>query len=298
MKRREIAALLRQAGIENADGEARLLLERFGRVADRHADAAGGALLYADDPDAENPLLRAAVKRRLEREPLQYILGETAFYRETYRVTPDVLIPRPDTELLVEEAVRLLPQNCLFADLCTGSGCVAISVLAARPDLRAQAVDISEPALAVARENAVQNGVAERISFLRADLLGDDPPSLDGVCAILSNPPYICSSVLPDLDPELAFEPRLALDGGEDGVVFYRAILSRYAETVGVDGLFLFEIGYDQRQELTRLADSHRLTARFLSDYGGNDRVAVLTRSDSYEENAGSPALRGKQPRT
>ena len=132
--------------------------------------------------------------RRLEaREPLAYILGEWYFYGETYHVTPDVLIPRSDTEILVEAAIRRIPRGGVFADLCTGSGCIAVSVLCHRPDLTAVAVDITDSALKIARENAVINSVDKRVEFIRGDITSDsfaesllNNRTFD---ALLSNPP-------------------------------------------------------------------------------------------------------------
>ena len=128
------------------------------------------------------PEAQIEARRRLaDGEPLAYILGEWSFYGEVYTVTPDVLIPRSDTEILVERLIRDLPQNGRFLDLCTGSGCVAISVAAHRPDLTCVAVDISAAALDIARKNAARNGVTERIRFVRGDVLGDLPDAGDGV---------------------------------------------------------------------------------------------------------------------
>ena len=179
----------------------------------------------------ENTEARADAERRLrEHEPLAYILGDTVFFRETYRVTPDVLIPRPDTERLVEKIIKKLPADGHLLDLCTGSGCVAISSIKnGKPGCRAVAVDLSEAALVIAKENAVQNVVSDRIEFLREDVFH---PSLDTLLrfdVIASNPPYVKSAVVDTLEPECQREPRIAFDGGENGMDFYRAILQNYA---------------------------------------------------------------------
>ena len=190
--------------------------------------------------------------------------------KTTYTVTPDVLIPRSDTECLVEEAIRLLPPHSRFADLCTGSGCVAISILCHRPDLTADAFDVSPAALCVARENARRNGVAERVRFLERDILQRFPE--ERYAAIVSNPPYIAKRVIPSLSPEVQREPHIALDGGEDGTVFYRAMLqNRLPHTP-----LLWEIGYDQEAVIRRLAEEYGLSLRILRDLGGNVRVAHL----------------------
>ena len=195
-----------------------------------------------------------------------------------YLVTPDVLIPRPDTECLVEYAVRNLPRGARFADLCTGSGCIAISTLANRPDTSAVAVDISEKALAVARENAARNRVSDRIAFLCADVLSPLPvAALGKLDAILSNPPYIAREIIETLAPEVRREPLLALDGGKDGLDFYRAMLA-YLPTLVPNGMILFEIGYDQEIAITRLAEDAGLACEVRRDYGENPRVAILRR--------------------
>ena len=263
----ELKETLARGGIPDPETDALLLLT--------HVFGITNAACRADpNKDYDSPALHAAVKRRLRREPLQHILGEVWFYDEKYEVSADCLIPRADTELLVEEAIRLLPPNAHFADLCTGSGCIAVSVCAHRKDLRATAVDISEAALAIAARNAEKNGVRDRISFLHDDLL--TPHAADRIVfdAILSNPPYIPTEVVGTLAPELAFEPSIALDGGADGLVFYRALLRHFHAP-----LFLFEIGYDQKEAILLLAKQHGYDAKVCRDLGGNDRLAVLTRS-------------------
>lgn len=254
---------LKAAGISDAATDARLLLSHFFKTD-------GADILSHPERDYAGDAFSEAVAQRVRRVPLQHILGEVYFFGRRFFVSPDCLIPRADTEVLVEEACRLLPPGAHFADLCTGSGCIALSVLAQRPDTTALAADISDGALAVARKNAEALGLSDRVTFLRADVLRDEIPLPP---YILSNPPYIASSVIPTLAPELAHEPSLALDGGEDGLLFYRAMLCRMSPT-----LFLFEIGYDQGEALSLLGDAHGYDVRILPDLGGCDRVAVLTK--------------------
>ncbi len=258
MTEQQITAALAAAGIENARGEARILKEAFTGEA-----------------------LEAALARRLTHYPLQYIVGEWEFCHETYRVTPDCLIPRADTEILVEKAITLLPQDARFLDLCTGSGCIAISTLAARPDLFATAIDLFPATLALAVENGIRNGVGDRLQPGICDVLagpgGDIPQNGATFDAILSNPPYIKNSVVPTLQEEVSHEPAAALCGGEDGLDFYRAILQKWRCVLKKDGFFLFEIGYDQGEALGALAEEHGLRAQIIKDYGGQDRVALLT---------------------
>ena len=255
MNVQELAARLRAAGIENHAGEARLLVESF-----------------------QGDALTAALERRLSHYPLQYILGEWPFYREAYEVNEHCLIPRSDTEILVEEAIKTLGNGARFLDLCTGSGCIAVSTLASRPDTVAVAVDLFPETLALATRNAAKNGVAERFTPIRQDVLQGP----DGVFAaasfdaILANPPYIPNDVVPTLQREVGFEPQAALAGGSDGLDFYRAILEKWCHLLTPDGVILFEIGYDQGAALTALAAAAGLTCTVKKDYGGNDRVAIL----------------------
>jgi len=263
--RRRLAA----AGIDDAETEARLLFS--------HVSGMPAHRLIGSDPPCDDPALEDLLQRRLARVPLAYLLGEAAFYRETYRVTPDVLIPRPDTERLVEEAIARIPAGARVADLCCGSGCIGISVLANRPDLFCEAVDLSPAAVALTRENAKRNGVSDRLSVFCADLFSL-PPSLSDYDAILCNPPYIVRSVIPTLSPEVKREPTAALDGGEDGLDFYREIARRLCSLLKPGGLALLEIGYDQAASVSELFRAVGGDPTILSDYGGNPRVAVLTR--------------------
>jgi release factor glutamine methyltransferase len=237
-------------------------------------------LRAAPDRDYDNASLEDAVRRRLAHEPLQYILGEWEFYRQTYEVTPDCLIPRADTEILVETAIRLLPIGAHFADLCTGSGCIAISTLAERPDTKAIALEKFPATLALAERNATKNVVTERFCGILADVLSPNPfwekdAPFD---AILSNPPYIPTRDIDALSPEVHAEPSVALDGGEDGLLFYRTILKNYTPLLKKDGFFLFEIGFDQADDLISLGREHNFAhIRVIRDFGGNDRVVYIS---------------------
>ena len=226
MTYQKICQRLHDAGIESASWDAALLIEHFCKIpADR--------VPLAPDEELHSDALALAVNRRVERYPLQYLIGEWQFYRQAYEVSPDCLIPRSDTEILVEEAIRRLPPGAHFADLCTGSGCIAVSILAERPDTTAEALDKYPKTLALATRNAEKNGVRERFTPILADVtkfdcLGDKPR----FHAILSNPPYISEEALKQLDPEPCAEPRVALDGGVDGLLFYRAIPKHPARSV------------------------------------------------------------------
>ena len=266
---------LSQAGIDQPAYEASLLLEHF-------AGVSYATLMTDRDRVYGLPALESAVTRRLSREPLQYILGEWDFYGCTFRVTPDCLIPRPDTEILVETAIKALPRGARVADLCTGSGCIAVATLYHRPDVTADGLELYPQTLALAVENANRNGVTDRFNPIEADLLGDGSAKLSlraPYDAILSNPPYIPTADIAALSPEVHKEPIAALDGGEDGLVFYRAILRDYAPLVKPGGLILLEMAYDQAKDLKALAAQYHPEAsvEILRDLGGNDRVTRIT---------------------
>ena len=270
----EICMALANAQIENNRHEAGLLICHFCNI--NQAE-----LLTRRDEDFNSPELLAAVEKRIQRYPLQYILGLWDFCNETYRVTEDTLIPRSDTEKLVELAVRFLPANARFIDLCTGSGCVAISTLAARQDTRAVAVDLFEKTLEVARENAERNEVGERLGFTKQDVFDHSfMNDLGKFDAIISNPPYIETEKITLLDEELAFEPEAALDGGNDGLDFYRVIIGSYGQYLYEGGIMLLEIGWDQAHTVTAISHAHGFRCEVYKDYSGNDRVAYLTKTN------------------
>ena len=222
--------------------------------------------------------LEKAKKRVEEGEPLAYVIGEWYFWEHTFKLCPETLIPRPDTEHVVERAIKELPEGAYFADLGTGSGCIALSVLAARPDTCALLCDISGAALECARENAAAIGVAARCEFLCADMLAGFLPAGAHIDAVISNPPYIPGAVIPTLSEQVRREPRIALDGGEDGLDFYRAIFALHAPRVKEGGALILEIGYDQAAQVRSLAAGHGWDCAIYRDYGGNDRVALCRR--------------------
>ena len=275
----KICERLRDAGIENSAEEAALLLEKFCGVSRAH-------LPLMKNTDFESEELRASVEKRCERYPLQYILGEWYFMNEKYLVNESTLVPRPDTETLVTLAIEKLPRGALFADLCTGSGCVAISTLTARKDTKALAIELFPETLDIANKNAELNGVSDRFIPMQADVLSELALP-DGVAApfdaILSNPPYIPTKVIETLRDEVKKEPRAALDGGEDGLVFYREIIRLHTPLLAPDGFFAFEIGFDQGQAIMQIAEENSFSCEIIKDYGGNDRVAFLKKT--YNDN-------------
>jgi release factor glutamine methyltransferase len=189
-------------------------------------------------------------------------------------VSPDCLIPRQDTEILVDFAVHNIPAGKRFIDLCTGSGCIAVSTLKNTEKTEATAIDISEPALDLARENAKRNEVADRLSFVLADVLEYAPK--DEYFAVLSNPPYVTEAAYTKLQPEIYHEPKIAFVGGESGTVFYERIIDLYKNKIAKGGFFAFEIGFDQGDALTELARKNGMLSEIIKDFSGLDRVAIL----------------------
>lgn len=266
MKLSEAARLLGRAGIESAAYEARELFSHFGGFS--------RVQLMSSDAECDSDALESAVMRRASREPLQYIIGKVGFYREEYKTDSRALIPRADTELLVDYAVKNLPRGARFIDICTGTGCVGISVLCNTADTTAVLLDISADALELASENAELNGVSERVSLIQAD--ATEGAAEGEFFAVLSNPPYIARAVYEGLESEIFHEPRIAFVGGEDGGEFYRLLTPMYKSRIAKGGFIAFEIGYDQADLLRGIAEAEGMTCEILRDLGGNDRVAVV----------------------
>ncbi len=265
MTYREICESFKKVNIENARGEAELLISEI-------------CGQFSESADYKDERLYDAVKRRCEGYPLQYIIGKWWFARCEFEVSEDCLVPRPDTESIVEEAVRLLPQNGRFADLCTGSGCIAISIADLRADTSGVAIELYPRTLEIAKRNAVRNNVSHRLEFIKGDVLSGEVLGEERFSAIISNPPYIRTDVIDTLSKEVKREPRAALDGGEDGLIFYRGIVEKYQNNLCDGGCFIFEIGYDQAEDIKQIAEKNGFSCLVKKDLGGNDRVAVLKR--------------------
>lgn len=221
---------------------------------------------------------RDAVKRRAERQPVAYIIGSKEFMGLDFKVSPAVLIPRPDTEILVETAISRLEKidKPRVLDIGTGSGAIIISVIAKLTTAQGTAVDISSDALAVAVANARHNGVAERLQFYQGDLFG--PIAGQKFDAILSNPPYIPNSDIAGLEPEVQREPKLALAGGKDGLDYYRRLIDQGPAYLNSGGFMAFEVGIGQAAAIADLAKkNHSLqVSDIIKDYAGIDRVVVF----------------------
>ena len=213
---------------------------------------------------------QSVIRKRAEHVPLQYITGEQEFMGMTFRVNPNVLIPRQDTETLVEEALLRSHPGMRVLDMCTGSGCVLLSILKNCSAATGMGVDISKQALIVAKENAKENHIAAE--FERSDLFEDVTGEFD---MIVSNPPYIPSAVILDLMPEVRqYEPMIALDGKEDGLYFYRRIVAEDSSHLKQEGFLLFEIGWDQADAVKKIMlDAGYCQVTAIRDLAGNHRV-------------------------
>jgi release factor glutamine methyltransferase len=234
---------------------------------------------YHDRPLAveERVLLRESVKRRAAGEPLQYVTGEVAFRHIIVKVRPGVLIPRPETEVLVGEVLSAIEGlgAPTVVDLCTGSGCVALSLAHECSRARVYATDISGVAAEVARENAERLDLAERVTVHEGDLFAELPPDLRGrVDAVVSNPPYIPSADVPGLPAEVAgFEPCLALDGGVDGLAVYRRIIDEARAWLVPGGLIAVELDERMVQTAAQEALLWYQDVRVVRDLAGRDRI-------------------------
>lgn len=269
--------ILEQAGLPDAALDARFLLEE---VCGTNLQT---LLVFPEKKVTEEEVnqYRAFIQRRKDREPTAMILGEWDFMGLTFRLNKSTLIPEQDTEILVETALEELKRRGLgeaplrILDLCTGSGCILLSLLHELRNADGLGTDLSEEALEAARENAVRLGLQERAAFRQGDLwepVGDERFDL-----IVSNPPYVPTEVIPTLEPEVRCgEPYAALDGGEDGLVFYRRIMREAAGHLKPSGIIIVESGFDEAPQIAALMQDQKLRGiRTVKDYGGLDRVVL-----------------------
>lgn len=258
-------------GIENGRLDAELLLAEI-----LHLNRIGLYLNF-DRPVQSDELaaFRALIERRARREPIAYILGRCEFWSLTYKVGPDVLIPRGDTETLVEAALKVLPQGGTLLDVGVGSGAIALTIAHERPDLLVEGIDLSPAALAIATENAQTLGVAARVTLRQGDLFALDGSGQYDV--IVSNPPYIASGEKATLMPEVRdFEPALALFAGNDGLDCYRALIPAAKALLKNSGILLVEVGAGQAAAVAELFAASGYVGIFTSrDLSGIERVVA-----------------------
>ncbi len=260
--------LLKQAEIEEYETDAWLLVEGACNC------TRNDLYMRGNEPIKEEQeiLLKEYLEKRSKRIPVQHILGVQEFMGLPFKVTPDVLCPRQDTEVLVEEALKRIKPNSSILDMCTGSGCIILSLLHYAKECTGTAVDLSEKALRVAMENA--RNLKKECEFIHSDLFEHITGKFD---VIVSNPPYIATKEIDALMPEVRdMEPRMALDGHQDGLFFYRKIVEASANYLNPEGWLLFEIGYDQGEAVsTMMKSAGYQSVQIVKDLAGLDRVVL-----------------------
>jgi len=277
----EAARLFQGAGVDAPVLAADLLMMHL-------LDVRRAGLLLKKNDSATDGLKKgyvSLVARRLDREPIAYIIGSTGFWDLDLGVSPHVLVPRPDTETLVEAALEILTEkdsgSLRVVDLGTGSGAIALSLAKACPQHVVYATDRSAEALAVARENARRNNLLERVTFVQGVWFSPFDEASPMFDVVVSNPPYIPTADIEALEPEVAvFEPRLALDGDADGLRDLALIVSGCRSHLKPGGWVLLEMGWDQREAVRALLDAEGIfeSIRFFDDYAGNNRAVRARR--------------------
>ena len=265
----EIIKELEAGGVESPRFDASVLIEHF-------ENKSRAMQLAFPEKDYTSDALANAVNRRKNREPLQYIIGEWEFMGYPFKVSPACLIPRADTELLCSLAIeKLKDKPCArFADLCAGSGCIAISILCECENTSGVALELYPETLEICRENAALNGVSDRLRLVLGDVCED---RLEGEFdVIVSNPPYVTIEEMEDITPEVESEPYHALTDGGDGLSIIRKILEIYPQKVKKGGILAIEFGWKQGEAILEIASSLGLDAHILQDTENRDRVLVV----------------------
>lgn len=266
--------ILRENGVESPNLEARLIVASA--AGKKQDELVRDFMLYTGEEIIGN--VEDMILRRLEGEPLAYILGTWEFYGLELNVTPNVLIPRVDTEVLVQEAVKAFlgrMNNPRVLDLCCGSGCIGCAIATQLPMSRIVMADLSSKALRVARSNVMKCTLGAKVACVKADVFQPPPPKLGTFDLIVSNPPYIKTMDILTLDPSVRdYEPLDALDGGDDGYDFYEAIIKLWKPCLRDGGYLMFEVGEEQAErvmDMMRLAGFHNVKA--VLDTGCTERV-------------------------
>ena len=265
--------------IDDGDLEARYIVEKVCGIS-------YSEMLFKGDDDISEKMyqdMNAMANRRLAGEPIQYILGFWDFMDFTFKVGEGVLIPRPETEILVEEILGRIAdiKSPVVYDLCSGSGCIGLSIKAMRPDARVYLVEKSDKALAYLRanRNSVCGGI-ENVTVIKGDILRfNDFSDLPLADAIVSNPPYIRSDEIPALQSEVLREPHMALDGGDDGLIFYRVLVNEWTAKLKDSSFMAFECGEDQADDICGLFNEISFDSETINDYNNIQRIVIGRRS-------------------
>ncbi len=235
---------------------------------------------------AKFSFVSSALRRRIKGEPIQYILGRTEFMGLEFKVTPDVFIPRPETEILVEKTVEIArssdPGARSILDIGTGSGCIAVSLAKFLPNIILTATDISHKAIETAQSNALLNNAADKIKFIYSDLFTSYGLLIRSYDIIVSNPPYIPAAEIEELQPEVKYEPRIALDGGKDGLDFYRRIIDKAPSYLKENGFLIMEIGFNQGEAIKNIfqKSGYFQIIELIKDYNNIDRVVIAKKRE------------------
>ena len=267
---------LKASGIESYNLEARLIVAKAAGKTPEHL--LRDINLYVTDEFVNNA--QELIERRCEGEPVAYILGEWSFLGHPIEVNHDVLIPRIDTEITASVAIEIMRKaggKGRVLDLCTGSGCIGVAMAASLPDCRFVLGDISTEALQVARSNVLKNGVVSRCICVQSDALTKPPILMGEFNMIVSNPPYIPSGDMETLDRDVrCYEPALALDGGEDGLKFYRSVVTKWKRVLKENGYLVFECGIGQAEDIAKMMKENGFTdIEIEKDTLGIDRVVA-----------------------
>lgn len=271
---REGKKVLEKNNIEEASIISRSLLQYVLKI-DRNK------LVINKDEEVENNKENeyiGYIKEVAAGKPVQYITNKQEFMGLSFFVDENVLIPQPDTEILVEEAIKYanqIKENVEILDMCTGSGCIGVALAKHVKNAKVTLVDISTKALEVAKKNAKENEVKEKVNFIQSDMFENIKSKFD---VIVSNPPYIKTKVINELDLQVQNEPKLALDGGENGLKFYEILISEAPKYLKENGKIFLEIGYDQKKEVEELARNSKFYKEIetVKDLANNDRVIEL----------------------
>lgn len=269
---------LKNIGIENSIYEARILLSK---VLNKSLE---WVMIHINEEvnDVDRQCFETLINRRILGEPFQYIIGNCYFFGYEFSVNEAVLVPRSDTEVWVEKVIELakkIKPNSIL-DLCTGSGCIAITLKKELKDVLVYGSDISEKALAVAKENAYKNKAD--VEFFKSDLFDEIENKKFDI--IVSNPPYIPSEDISSLSTDVQKEPRIALDGGKDGLMFYRKITKEAKKYLKTQGYLVFEFGYNQAEDVKEILTENGFNVlEIIKDYSGNTRAIISKKGENDE---------------
>jgi len=272
---------LKTRGIESYQTDSAVLLAHSSGLDKIHIITDSEKIVSSEDFERFTALL----KKRAENAPLAYLTGEREFYSLLFKVEKHVLIPRPDTEILVEAVLNKIPKNerdCEILEIGTGSGCISVAIAKNCENAIITATDISLDALEIARKNAEINSVIDRVKFILSDLYKEINEEKFDI--IVSNPPYIPSGEIDELDEDIRlYEPKNALDGGLDGLDFYRKLIAEGKQLLKLSGIFFFEIGYNQARSVSKILEENEFeNVTVMKDYAGHDRVITANKRELH----------------